>query len=123
MALNRFQEDGHTFFQIYAKCPAWFEQGRAVQTAYFMHGDDNCSGDMYVGDNAIFKCVKCGCSAHAKNWIFEWLDDGSAFLKSDPHGMNVHDIFSIMGQMAAETGQGWLMEFMQNLGEWDDESR
>ena len=123
MALDKFEEDEHTYYRLYCKCPVCLEEGKTTPTAYVKHGNDNCLGDMYVGDNAFFKCIKCGCLSHVKNWIFEWHDDGSAFLKSDSHGMIVHEVFSVVGQMVTETGQKWLMEFMDNLGELEDESR
>ena len=71
---------------------------------------------------------KCGYSAHVKNWTYTCPscagESGSeAILKSHPDGQDCHYVFSMVGQIVTETGQKWLMEFMGNLGEWEDESR
>lgn len=123
MALNRFQENGTTYFQLYVACPVCFEQGRNTPRSFREHGNDNCGGDVYIGDNACLKCIKCQKSSHVKNCKFscnvchDGSDSKDSFVNFDCQEDDFADAISITGQMVQECGQQWLMQFLANLGE------
>lgn len=125
MALNQFQENGVTFIQVYASCPECFVEGKTTQCESWKHGDNNCFGDMYVGDNAFFKCEKCGRSSHVKNWkylcpshsnsIGTFMTDSNALSPTDCQG--VCGAISTAGQLTLEAGVSWLEKFLENIDE------
>ena len=52
MQLDKFEEGGVTYYQLYIACPV--DSGRACgPKSFWMHCNDNCYGDIYVGDNAF----------------------------------------------------------------------
>ena len=120
--LKRFEENGVVYFQLYLRCPICWEQGKPCKHSYWKHADNNCHGDIYVGDNAHFKCKKCGQSSHVNNWGYRCPShsDSSDFeIGSVPTAMaNAIPMASSISQMVTETGQQWLQRFMNNLGEW-----
>ena len=68
MNLDKFEEDGNTYFHLCISCPVCHDQGRNTERAFWSHYDNNCHGDIYLGDNAFYKCKKCGHSAHVRKW-------------------------------------------------------
>ena len=130
MSLDKFHENGHDYFQICIKCPACLESGKASPSSFLIHHNNNCSGEMYVGDDAYYKCKKCGQSSHVGNWLYNCpLDDcpfhspyklGNYALVETNHPSidSLRQNISIAAQLVMECGQEWLMEFMKNLAEW-----
>ena len=122
-ALNKFQENGVTYFQLYIACPIDFEIGRNASCSFWKHGDNECYGDIYVGDNAHFKCIKCGQSAHLKNCRFscpEHSNSPGSFVSFRRGGASVSICWGLPGlaSMVRFCGQQWLIQFIANLGEW-----
>ena len=68
MTLDHFEEDGVTYFQLYSSCPVCWSHGVTTPWSNWFHYDNNCYGDIYVGENAYYKCKKCGQLAHIQNW-------------------------------------------------------
>lgn len=119
MALDNFQESGHTYFRLFFKCPVCFEAGRTTPSVYWSHYSNNCYGDIYVGDNAFYKCKKCGHSSHVKDWGYNCPTHSNSaddFVKVGSAA--IAGVLSCAGQLVTECGQQWFMEFMGNLGEW-----
>ncbi len=119
--LKQFQEDGDTYFQLYIPCPMCDERG--YFRSFWTHYDNNCHGDIYVGDNAYFKCVKCGYSAHVKDWRFlcpRHLPDwhGGFEMSAISNSTCIISVIGVVGQMASATGVAWLQKFLANMGEW-----
>lgn len=115
--IDKFQENGVSYFKLCIACPVCNQEGRNTERAFWKHY--NCEGDIYVGDNAFYKCKKCGRSSHVREWGYncpqhsnspeEFVKAGSAAIAS---------VMSCAGQMVSACGQQWLLKFMCNLGEW-----
>lgn len=117
MALNKFNEGGNTFFQLYISCPVCHDQGRNTERSFWRHADNNCNGDVYVGDNAFYKCRKCGQTSHVKNWAYNCPSHSSSpdeFVKASSQGLA--QAVSTAGQMVQECGLQWLQNFLANMG-------
>ena len=117
MALNQIQENGVSYFQLYIACPVCFENGRNTPRSFWEHY--NCGGDIYIGENAFYKCKKCGHSSHVKYWGYNcpWHSGSpDEFVKAGSAA--IAGVVSCAGQMVNECGQQWLMQFLANLGEW-----
>ena len=120
MSLSKFQENGHTYYRLYFKCPVCFEQGKSTATSFWSHYDgvNCCCGDIYVGDNAFYKCKRCGYLSHVKNWGYKCPSHSNSAEELVVVGSAaIAGVISCASQMVTETGQLWLMQFMNNLGE------
>ena len=120
--LKHFEENGVIYFPLYLRCPICWEQGKSSKPSYWKHAENNCHGDIYVGDNAHFKCKKCGQSSHVNNWGYRcpFHSDSSDFeIKVVPTAIaNAIPIARSISQMVTECGMAWLQRFMDNVGEW-----
>ena len=120
--LRRFEENGVVYFPLYLCCPICWEQGRYCKPSYWQHAENNCHGDIYIGDNAHFKCMKCGMTSHLKNWGYRCPShsNSSGFeIRLLPVPIvSIIPIARSLSQMVTMTGQQWLMQFMNNVGEW-----
>ena len=117
MNLDKFQENGSTYFRLYIACPVCHEQGRNTPRSFWKHY--NCGGDVYVGDNAFYKCKKCGHSSHVQAWGYNCPQHASSpdeFVKAGSAAIAA--VMSTAGQLVKECGQQWLLKYMSNLGEW-----
>ena len=117
MKLNSFNEDGVTYYQLYICCPVCISKGVATPHSFVTHGDDSCHGDIYVGDNACCKCVKCGHLAHVKDCEFHFpcchsaSPDALVFF----NGASKNEVLiSIAGQLTDMAGIPWLQRFLEN---------
>ncbi len=129
MALRKFEDNGVTYFELYIRCPVCIGQGKTdLPIVYWRHGDNNCLGDIYVGDNASYRCLKCGKTDHVRNWAYvcpTCYDSFDAFLKNELSAdakvvpfQNLPMLISPFAQMVKETGIGWLQRFIENIGDW-----
>ena len=99
--IDSFQENGATYYRLYIPCPVCMGRGVATQASYWQHYDNNCNGPIYVGENAYYKCTKCGRSAHVLEWKYS----------CPTHSSNSNDQFIGVGA----TGIAWLQSFLANL--------
>ena len=124
MAISKFEDNGVTYFRLYIRHP----DGSYSEPCFWRHGDNNCLGDIYVGDNASYRCLKCGKTDHVRNWAYDCptcYDSFDAFLKNELSAdakvvpfQNLAMLISTAAQMVKETGTGWLQRFFVNMGEW-----
>ena len=123
MDLNRLQEN---YFRLHIKCPVCLDKGHQVEALTWKHFDNNCHGDIYVGDNAYYKCMKCGHSAHVSKWKYlcpshsnstdAFMTDNDALAPVDFKMLAT--AMSLSGQMIQTTGLPWFQQFLVNMGEW-----
>lgn len=115
MALSKFEDNGVTYFQLYIRCPVCIGQGKTdLPLVFWTHTDDNCGGNLYIGDNAFFKCRKCGFSDHVIK--LKWKYGGFACHHSDEECLRLQDAIGLVGQIVTETGNEWLRRFLENMG-------
>ena len=119
MVLNSFNEGGVTYYQLYIACPVDYSGCRSsIVRSFCMHGDYNCYGDIYVGDNAFFKCKKCGQSVHVSNCRYSCPvhsntpDELVFFDGADARSVSV--TMSVAGQMVEMADMLWLRRFLGN---------
>lgn len=116
MKLDNFLQDGHTYFRLFVRCPSCIEQGKSASSSYIEHGENDCHGEMYVGDNAYFKCKKCGCTAPIENWEFSCpVCSGSSVSSLKKGNMGPGFAISFAGQLVSECGLEWFMKLMGSL--------
>lgn len=114
--LDSFQENGATYYRLCVCCPVCLGRGVPTPTSYWTHSDNNCNGDVYVGDNAYYKCTKCGRSAH----VLEWKCSCPTHSNSPDNFIGAGAVSSateavtIAGQLVEVAGITWLQSFLAN---------
>ena len=56
--INSFVKDDVMYYQLYMPCPNCMQDGRPTTPVYWHH--EACGGNMYLGDNGMAYCEKCG---------------------------------------------------------------
>lgn len=93
---------------------------------HWSHYNNNCDGDIYVGENAFYYCHKCGETQHVYKWKYHspWRCDGAYYslyyspverCKLESVSVSVAQAVSTIGQMVKQTGLAWLREFLVNM--------
>ena len=73
----------------------------------YIHGDNECNGHLYVGDNAEIVCEKCGEIKHASYWKQESKENGDAFKILNCTN-SIQDInTAIVGSVVSKAGLEW----------------
>lgn len=124
MKLDQFRENGVTYFRLFASCPECLYQGRSAPRSFWKHSNDNCCGDIYVGDNAYYRCIKCGNLAPVINWTYlcpEHSNSSEYFMKHlalPLFGITspIENRIAIRG-VVVECGFQWLQTFLANVSE------
>lgn len=122
MALEKFQENGYTYIQLYISCPVCLDQGRTTPHTYWHH--HNCGGNIYVGDNARYKCTKCGKSDHVQEWGYNCpyhSNSADDFVGASCQALA--SALSTAGQMTTALGVAWLQRFLANLEDGQKEGK
>jgi hypothetical protein len=102
------------YYNLRMRCPACIAEGKPGGTIrQWYHA--NCGGRLKVGDNAFYKCSRCGHASHVKNWRYRCNGHGDYRRTSSAHLANA---ISTAGQLTNMAGRHWLMKFLDNLGDW-----
>lgn len=116
MALNSFEKNGVTYFELYISCPVCLDRGNQTPHSYWSHHNNNCNGDIYMGENAFYYCKKCGATQHVYKWKYGCPNHSSGeyeFLEASP--ASLAQAVSTAGQMVNATGIPWLQTFLANM--------
>lgn len=116
MSLDKFKENGYTYFRLYIRCPVCIEKGIQTPVTYWSHYNNNCYGDIYIGDNAFFKCTKCGHSAHIMHWGYNCPTHSNSQDEFVGAGLKaIAEAVSTAGQLVNDAGLEWLQTLLKNL--------
>lgn len=120
MALDHFEDNGHTYFRLCCRCPVCWDCGRITKHSFWTHYDDDCHGDIYVGDDAYFRCKKCGWSARVVDCGYACPAHSNSlgsFVRSRPAAIGPPAEFArIVGSsLVVEAGFVWVQKFYENL--------
>lgn len=113
--INSFKKDGYSYYQLYIKCPICNQEGRPVAPDFWVHAD--CGGDIYIGENAYYRCNDCGHTDHLMKWRY-WCQGHS---KSDDDYVELTDkaeyadVVSAAGQLVKAAGIPWFTTLLKNL--------
>lgn len=116
MDIKSYEKDGISYYQLYISCPVCYERGKMLPQTYWSHGED-CGGDIYIGENALYRCSKCGFTSHVMNWKYKCpehsTDAENAYIGVS--GAALASVVSMAGQLTVKAGVAWLQEFLKNL--------
>ena len=119
--LKKFKEGEYTYIQLYIRCPVCIDRGISTSATLWIH--HNCGGDIYVGDNAFYKCTKCGLSEHVMKWAYNCPSHSNSpdeFVGASCQALAT--AISTAGQMTTALGIAWLQRFLANLESGGDQN-
>lgn len=123
---DSFEKDGTKYFHLYVACPVCRERGVISPKSYWIHANDDCNGNIFIGDNAHLYCEKCGAEEHISKCKFSSTCCDSDVKEStilfgvenEKYSVDVGYAISLVGMMVTVTGNQWTMKCLENLGEW-----
>lgn len=118
--LNSFLEADVTYYQLYMRCPVcWANDIDNRPCSLWKHYDDGCFGDIYVGNDAYYKCRKCGRSVHCLNWKYSCPEHSGSldfFMGESCQSIaNPAGIVRSLPSMVETTGIQWIQSFLTNM--------
>ena len=123
MGLDSFEKDGVTYFELYVPCPVCLDSGNITFQSYWVHGNNNCGGQLYIGNNAHILCRKCGEVKFESYWTVDCPDHNekckyaTAFCTNHNFAFSPRGILCGVGQTTGITWTGikWFNEYLENL--------
>lgn len=118
MALNKKQQNGHTYFELHISCPVCHDKGMNTPQSFWTH--HQCGGSIYLGDNAYYWCGTCNHQSHVRMWKYGCPihSNGAEFEYISASSVAMAIAIGTAGQMVSETGIAWLQSFLANMGEF-----
>lgn len=113
--IDSFKSGGDTYFRLFIKCPVCNERGENVPPSLWYHNIDD--GDVYIGDNAYYRCKDCGHSDHIMKWRYYCPNHSSSpddFVEVTDKTV-IADVVSAAGQLVTKAGIPWLQTLLKNL--------
>lgn len=111
--------DGITYYRINALCPNCIEEGINQEPTHWKHSNDNCGGDLYIGNDGNFMCGKCGAKKPASYWRplcsrHDGVSCNSMICESQQIGTS-HAVSLASQMMASTAGIDWFQDFISNI--------
>lgn len=118
-----FEENGAIYWELYFSCPVCLQNGiENVPLRYWEH--ESCGGRIFIGDNGMFKCEKCGHTNVIVLWQYHCPVHEDAGLGTFVSVTNVKTLakcISIAGMMVEEAGTKWLIKVLEEIDkQWND---
>lgn len=112
-----FEMDGVTYVQLNIQNPIEIQNGiKNVPFTYWQHGDNDCNGDIYLGDNGFVYCKKCSKSKEITEVSF---NEAGKISFSTKRKMTTTSIFgetlAVSGQMVNFAGINWLKKLLTSI--------
>lgn len=111
--IDKFEKDGVTYVRLYMMNPVDLLNNVAnVPFTFWKHKDEDCNGDMYLGDNGMLYCNKCSKSKEITAVTFNETGKISYYAKGN---MNFKSLGSISGPMVESAGLDWLKNLLTSM--------
>lgn len=109
-----FAEDGVTYIRLRCSNPIDLSSPRIL----WKHGDNNCNGDIYLGDNGFLYCEKCRKQIGLVNAIFKTngtisFDEGNGKITNTIKTFGA--ALCTSDQMVEDAGLDWLHRVLESL--------
>ena len=112
-----FTRYGHKYIHLPFRCPLCVEYGRKSEERFWTHSnEDDCDGDIYIGDDARWICSKCGETFDMDDVVFSCdkhcSDKKARFSRPPYYGMRRSVEMSLKDNC---NYQDWLSNFLSNI--------
>ena len=106
------------YYQLYCADPVEIEQGKDGKPSFWKHLNDNCGGDIYIGDNGYFYCDKCEKEVHVTECCFN--DDKTVEFGVKPNlrdFKHLAEAIAVGGMITGADGLGWFRRLITIINE------
>ena len=114
-----FHHENATYIRLYAKDPTCLERSIPCRGGFWYHADDDCGGDIYIGDNCHLLCRKCMkvVPLNIVGWASPYSvpDISDNLISFDGNYRKIYNPLSISGQGICNDKVGliWLNKFVK----------
>lgn len=116
VTVDNFEKDGVTYVRLYIMNPVDILNNVAnVPFTFWKHEDEDCNGDIYLGDNGMLYCNKCSKSKEITAVTFNETGKISFYAKGNMNLKSLGETLAISGQMVRLAGLDWLKELLMSI--------
>lgn len=116
IAVDKFEKDGITYVRLYIMNPVDILNNVAnVPFTFWKHEDEDCNGDIYLGDNGMLYCNKCSKSKEITSVTFNETGKISFYAKGNMNLKSLGETMSVPGQMVRLAGLDWLKNLLTSI--------
>lgn len=116
VAVDKFEKDGVTYVRLYIMNPVDILNNVAnVPFTFWKHEDEDCNGDIYLGDNGMLYCNKCSKSKEITAVTFNEAGKISFYAKGNMNLESLGETTSVSGQMVRLAGLDWLKNLLTSI--------
>lgn len=114
--IDKFEKDGVTYLRLHCQNPVNMINGHSPEILW-KHGDDDCNGDLYLGDNAMLYCKKC--NKHKSFIHVSFEKNGRIKFKTENNATrnNIEKVIAVSGSMVNLGGEDWLIRLLLAIRE------
>lgn len=117
MDIDHFIHDNVDYYRLFAMDPVCFEVNIPGKGEFWYHADDNCGGDIYIGNNCHLLCRKCMKEAPVNMVRFasptKDPNVSQNLISFDGHIGKSSHFLSLIGQMKSNCEPKWLNDFVK----------
>ena len=110
-----YTENGVTYHKLIAVNPIEKERGMKASPHNWLHSDDDCNGQLYIGDNGVILCGKCGKKQHVTYCSFNAGQQKYVLSFVGQNKPDVPFVLGIVSSMAVKTGIEWLNKCINSI--------
>lgn len=121
IVVDKFEKNGVTYVRLYCQNPVDIQNGvEKVPFTFWKHEDEDCNGEIYLGDNGMLFCKKCSKCKKITETAFNEAGMISFNIKRDEIGPEaVADVISVSYQMIQLAGIPWLGNLFMSISDSD----
>lgn len=103
-----------SYYDLVMRCPACIANGGSGGSpGQWYHGQ--CRGKIQIGDDAYFRCVRCGDRWHIRHSRYVCEEHESDYRSTTQS--HFASAIATAGQVTNTAGKRWLMTLLENMGD------
>ena len=121
IVVDKFEKDGVTYVRLYCQNPVDIQNGvEKVPLIFWKHEDEDCNGEIYLGDNGMLFCKKCSKCKKITESAFNEAGKISFNIKRDGiEPIAVGEVIGASASMVCFAGIPWLHNLFNSISPKD----
>lgn len=121
IVVDKFEKNGVTYVRLYCQNPVDIQNGvEKVPFTFWKHEDEDCNGEIYLGNNGMLYCKKCSKCKKITETAFNEAGMISFNIKRDEIDPEaVSDVIGVSYQMIQLAGISWLRNLLMSISDSD----
>ena len=121
--MQGFIKDEVEYIPLDCPCPNDIEMGKPTQSGLFWtHRNNECGGNLFLGDNSYIYCEKCGQSEIVFKCRFMCPNCSKVHSRmiSFGHGISIYNSLPFFGEVCTKGGVRFMRKLTATMNEWLD---